>query len=150
MSHSFASLLVHSVFSTKERRPLIDAELRERLWPYLGGIARQLDAKALAVGGVADHVHVLLSLPPTRGVAEVLRDLKANSSAWVHETWPSRAEFAWQTGYGAFSVSESNCAAVVEYIARQEQHHRRMSFQEEFIRLLKKHNIAYDERYIWP
>jgi len=149
MSHSFACLLNHAVFSTKDRAPFVAGECRERLFPYLGGIARELGAKALMVGGAADHVHLLLSLPPTICVADALRDLKANSSRWVHDTWPDRRDFAWQTGYGVFSVSESTRDAVARYIQEQEEHHRRMTFQEEFIALLKKHGIQYDERYIW-
>jgi REP element-mobilizing transposase RayT len=149
MSHSHACLLIHAVFSTKDRAPLLAGECRQRLLPYLGGIARQLDAKALTVGGTADHVHVLLSLPPALCVADALRDLKANSSRWIHETWPRLRDFAWQAGYGAFSVSQSNCEAVTRYIGEQDAHHRRLTFQQEFIALLKKHGIAYDERYIW-
>jgi len=149
MSHSYACLMTHAVFSTKDRVPLVVNECRERLYPYLGGIAREIDAKALIIGGTADHVHLLLSLPPTLCVADALRDLKANSSRWVHETWPDRRDFAWQTGYGAFSVSESQRDAVARYIESQVEHHKRRTFQEEFIALLKKHRIPYDERYIW-
>ena len=149
MSHSYACLLTHTVFSTKDRAPLIADECRERLFPYLGGIARELGAKALAIGGPADHVHVLLSLPPALCVADALRDLKANSSRWIHETWPERRDFAWQTGYGAFSASESYREAVARYIREQQDHHRHVTFQEEFVALLKKHRIPYDERYIW-
>ena len=149
MSHSYACLLAHAVFSTKDRAPLVVGECRERLYPYLGGIAREIGARALKIGGTTDHVHVLLSLPPTLCAADALRDLKANSSRWVHETWPDRGDFAWQTGYGVFSVSESNREAVASYIEGQEAHHRRMPFQEEFISLLKIHGIAYDDRYIW-
>jgi putative transposase len=149
MSHSYASLLTHAVFSTKERLPLIAEECRERIHAYLGGVARQLKGRALTIGGTADHVHILLSLPPTICVADALRDMKSNTSGWVHETWPARSDFAWQTGYGAFSVSQSSCEAVTEYIRNQEPHHHRMTFQEEFLILLKKHGIEYDERYIW-
>lgn len=149
MSHSYTCLMTHAVFSTKDRAPFIAGPFGERLLPYLGGIARELGGKALTIGGMADHVHLLLSLPPTLCVADVLRDLKANSSRWIHETWAERGDFAWQIGYGAFSVSESAREAVTRYIQQQESHHRRMTFQEEFIALLKKHGIDYDERYIW-
>ena len=149
MSHSFACLLTHAVFSTKDRAPLIGGECRERLWPYLGGIAREIGGKALIVGGTADHAHLLLSLPPTLCAADAMRDLKANSSKWIHETWPDRRDFAWQVGYAIFSVSESSREAVARYIAEQETHHQKMTFQEEFVALLKKHGVEYDERYIW-
>jgi putative transposase len=149
MSHSYACLPTHAVFSTKDRAPLVAGECREKLFPYMGGIVREMGGSALIIGGTADHAHMLLSLPPTQCVADALRVIKTNSSRWVHETWPVRRDFAWQTGYGAFSVSESNREAVARYIADQEKHHRRLSFQEEFIRLLKKHKVPYDERYIW-
>lgn len=151
MAHTFTRLLAHVVFSTKNRRPFIDAELKPRLLPYLAGIASELGARSLAANAVSDHVHILLSLPATAtaAVADVLRIVKTNSSRWVHEIWPARSDFGWQTGYGAFSVSESNTDPVRRYIADQEQHHRTMSFQEEFLALLRKHHVEYDERYIW-
>jgi REP element-mobilizing transposase RayT len=149
MAHSFACILVHVVFSTKDRAPDLTDVCREKLYPYMGGTARDVGAKALAVGGAADHVHLLLSLPTTRSVADAVRDLKANASRWIHETWPSRRAFAWQAGYGAFSVSLSSSQTVARYIRDQAEHHRRMTFQEEFSALLKRHGVAYDERYIW-
>lgn len=149
MPHSYTSLLTHLVFSTKDRLPDIDADLAGRLHPYLGGIVRELDGKALAIGGAADHVHLLVSLPPTVAVSDALRDIKANSSRWGHETWPARLAFGWQTGYAAFSVSPSNREAVERYIADQQKHHRKFTFQEEFIALLEKHGVAYDPRYVW-
>jgi REP element-mobilizing transposase RayT len=149
MSHTFTRLLYHTIFSTKDRYPFIDKDLQSRLFPYLGGIVGELDGKALSIGGMPDHVHLLLSLPATLCVADALRVVKTNSSRWVHETWPALRSFAWQTGYGAFSVSHSNAPAVTSYIAGQEQHHRRKTFQEEFVAFLIKHGIEYDERYIW-
>ena len=139
----------HCVFSTKERRPLIAPALRERLWQFLGGIARQNKMKAVEIGGVEDHVHILLSLPSTMAIAKALQLLKGGSSKWVHETFPEQRLFAWQEEYGAFSVSVSQLDKTIEYIKRQEEHHRRMTFQEEFLALLKKHRIEYDERYVW-
>ena len=108
-----------------------------------------MDGVALTINGVEDHVHMLLSLPPMVAIAEAMRVVKANSSKWVHEKWPQRAAFAWQTGYGAFSVSQSQAESVKKYISEQEQHHKHTTFQEEFIAFLTRHGIAYDERYIW-
>jgi REP element-mobilizing transposase RayT len=150
MAHTFSQLLYHVVFSTKNRHPFLDADLRERLFPYLGGIVGELGGKPVIVGGMPDHVHLLVSLSPAIALAEALRVVRTNSSRWVHETWPERRAFAWQTGYGAFSVSGSNQEAVVNYIANQEEHHHRgLSFQEEFVAFLKKHGIEYDPRFLW-
>ena len=149
MAHSFTNLLTHIVFSTKTRAPLIDSDLAARLHPYLGGIVRELGGTALEINGTTDHVHLLTRLPASVALADALRIMKTNSSRWVHQTWPDRRSFAWQTGYGAFSVSQSNVEDVRAYIANQEKHHRRMSFQEELIGLLRRHGIEFDERYIW-
>ncbi len=149
MAHTFANLLAHVIFSTKDRAPFIDAELKPQLFAYMGGIIRECNGTALKVNGTADHVHLLLRLPPSVSIAEAMRVLKANSSRWVHDRWPSHSAFGWQTGYGAFSVSQSNVSAVLRYIADQEEHHRKASFQEEFIAYLRRHGIEYDERYIW-
>ena len=147
MPHTFTSLLAHIIFSTKERAPLIDAELRPQLHAYLGGIIRELNGTPLVINGVADHVHLLVALPPTISTSDAMRVLKTNSSRWIHET--RRKPFGWQTGYGAFSVSKSNVIAVSQYIARQEEHHRKVSFKEEFLSFLKRHGLEFDERYIW-
>ena len=146
---SYVSSYFHCVFGTKERRPQITPELRERLWPFLGGIARQNQIKALEVGGVEDHVHLRLSLPPTVSIAKAMQLLKGGSSKWVHETFPEHRLFRWQEKYGAFSVSVSQLDKALEYIKGQAEHHRKMTFQEEFVALLKKHRMAYDERYLW-
>jgi REP element-mobilizing transposase RayT len=148
MAHTFTNLLTHVIFSTKDRLPSLTLDLREGMLAYLGGIVRKLHGKVIESNARPDHVHCLLSLPPTLAVAEALRVLKSNSSLWAHET-RRRATFAWQTGYGAFSVSQSNVPTVVKYIRNQDQHHRKVSFQEEFIAFLKRHGIAYDEQYIW-
>jgi len=137
------------VFSTKDRRPFITPELRGRLWPFLGGIARENGMKALSIGGVEDHVHILLSMPATMPVAKAMQLIKGGSSKWVHETFPNQRLFAWQTKYGAFSVSVSQLDKIVKYIQNQPEHHQNLSFQEEFVALLKKHNVQYDERYLW-
>lgn len=149
MAHTFSSLLVHVVFSTQDRQPLIDAELRPRLFAYMGGIVRELGAVPMAINGMDDHVHALVTVPATRAMADLMRVLKTNSSRWVHEQWPQRRSFAWQTGYGAFSVSKSNVPEVERYIASQEEHHRHVSFQEEFLAFLRRHGIPFEERYVW-
>ena len=146
---SYVSSYYHCVFSTKERRPLIQPCLQERLWPFLGGIARQNQMKAIEIGGVADHVHVLLSLPSTIAIAKAVQLIKGGSSKWVHDTFPEHQLFGWQVKYGAFGVSVSQLDKIIQYIKNQAQHHHKMSFQEEFVALLKKHRIAYDERYLW-
>ncbi len=146
---SYVSSYYHCVFSTKERRPWIEPALRQRLWPYLGGIARQNQMKAIEVGGMADHVHVLLSLPSTLPIAKALQLIKGGSSKWVHDTFPEQRLFNWQSKYGAFGVSVSLLDKTIRYIRNQEAHHRRMTFQEEFVAMLQKHQIAYDERYLW-
>ena len=121
--------------------------MRNDLLAYLGGIVRELGGTALIINGTADHVHMLIRVRPAQSMADVMRVVKTNSSRWARRKW--KAAFAWQTGYGSFSVSESNVPAVSRYIANQEQHHRTRSFQEEFVAFLKKNKIAYDERYIW-
>jgi len=125
------------------------AQLRDRLWPFLGGIAREHQMKALSIGGVEDHVHLLLSLPATMSIVKAMQLIKGGSSKWVHDSFPDQRLFAWQTKYGAFSVCVSLLDRIIKYIENQQRHHRRMSFQEEFIALLKRHKIEYDERYLW-
>jgi REP element-mobilizing transposase RayT len=128
---------------------MITPDLQERLWPFIGGIARQNGMKALAIGGVEDHAHVLLSLPATLSVAKAVQLIKGGSSKWVHDTFPEHGGFGWQEGYGAFSVSVSHVKNTIAYIQSQAEHHRKRSFQEEFLLFLKKHSIEYDERYVW-
>jgi putative transposase len=148
MPRTYTQLLNHVVFSTKERRPFLTPAVRERLFPYMGGIIRQLGGVALLVNGVADHVHILASIPATAALSDFVGKLKANSSKWIHETFPELREFAWQLGYSAFSVSVSQKQGVLDYIAGQEEHHRKVSFQEELVSFLKKHEIDYDERWV--
>jgi putative transposase len=142
--HSFHSCLMHCVWSTHRRVPYLSDEIRERLWPYLGGIARQRDMAALAVGGVAAHVHVLISIPPTLALAKAIQLLKGNSSKWLRETFPDllRKKFAWQEGYGAFSIGVSGIDDTTRYIRTQEEHHRRISFREEVEAFLRKHGMS--------
>jgi putative transposase len=147
--HTYVSSLFHCAFSTKGRRNLITAALQERLWPFMGGIAREQGFKALAVGGVEDHVHLLLSLPASIALAKAIQLIKGASSKWAHDTFPEYGLFAWQEGYGAFSVGISQVDATIAYIRSQAEHHRKTTFQDEFRMFLKKHGIEYDERYIW-
>jgi putative transposase len=147
MSHTSSNIVLHSIFSTQGRRPLLKADFRADLFAYLGGIIREMNATALIINGVSDHVHMLVRIRPVHSAAQIVRVVKANSSRWVHEKWA--AGFAWQTGYGVFSVSESSVPAVTKYIAEQEKHHKKHSFQDEYVAFLKKNKVAYDERYIW-
>ena len=148
MANTFTNLLFHIVFSTKHRAPFIREPLRERLYGYMGGILREEGGILLEIGGIPDHVHLLARLKADCSVAEAVRTIKSGSSKWVHQTFPERADFAWQTGYAAFSVSESQVGAVRRYIKNQEEHHARLSFKDELIALLQKHGIEFDERYL--
>ena len=146
---SYVSSYFHCVFSTKERRPFITPELSDRLWPFLVGIARQNKMTALEIGGVEDHVHMLISLPATLPISKAMQLIKGGSSKWVHETFPDQRSFGWQEEYGAFSTSVSQLDKITGYIHGQPEHHRKQTFQEEFLSLLKKHDVQYDERYLW-
>ena len=147
MAQTCGNVVVHLIFSTKLRKPLIDSSIRSDLFAYLGGIVRELRGTALIVNGTCDHVHMLLRIRPVQAVAEIARIVKTNSSGWIRKK--GHKEFGWQSGYGVFSASESLIPALTRYIATQEEHHRKRSFQEEFVAFLKKNNVAYDERYIW-
>jgi putative transposase len=149
MAGSYSALFYHLVFSTKDRHPFLTPDLAPRLHEYLGGIVHELGGISIIVGGTADHVHLLGSIAKTVAVADALRDIKAGSSKWVHTTFPSLRDFAWQEGYGAFTVSVTGINRVKGYILNQAEHHRAVSFKEEFIGFLERHGIAYDERYIW-
>ena|ERR1044071_412955 len=143
--HSFISCLVHCVWSTKNRAPLLDLNLQERLWPYLAGIAKQNRMRTLAVGGVADHIHTVISLPATLSVAEAIQLLKGNFSRWINDAFPDRPRFSWQEGYGAFSIGVSGVEATKNYILKQPEHHRRRTFREELRAMLRKHGLKFDE-----
>lgn len=149
MSHTATNLLIHLIFSTKDRNPFITAEIESDLHAYLGGIVRELGGVALSINGTSDHVHTLVRMPADQSVADIARLIKTNSSRWVHERWPEHGEFAWQTGYGAFTVSESSADTVQNYISSQREHHKKRSFQEEFLSFLRKNKIAVGERYLW-
>ena len=148
MSHTYCSALFHCVFSTKERQKAIAAELQPRLWAYMGGIARENGMTALTIGGMEDHVHILLSLPTTLTIAEAMQRIKGGSSLWLHQEC-GVAGFEWQKGYGAFSIGCSQVDATRAYIAGQQEHHRKRDFQAEFLSILKRHGIEYDPRYVW-
>ncbi|HEY7402729.1 MAG TPA: IS200/IS605 family transposase [Candidatus Angelobacter sp.] len=146
MSHTYSQNYQHIVFSTKDRRRLISKSMQPKLWSYIAGIGRNHGFLVLANGGMEDHVHLLIQLPPVLSVAEAVSLVKTNSSRWMNDHGMS---FAWQEGYGDFSVSKSNLGAVERYIANQEQHHRKMTFEEEFLGLLKKHGIEFDPKYVF-
>ncbi|PYS59687.1 MAG: IS200/IS605 family transposase [Acidobacteria bacterium] len=149
MPDSYTNLLYHIVFSTKDRRPLITSEYELRIYDYIGGTIRSLGGICLELNGTEDHIHLLTKLRPDRAVSDVLRDLKANASGWMHhDVFPSLKHLSWQRGYGAFTVSQSNVEEVRRYIAKQKEHHRKFSFRDEFIEFLKANGIEYDERYI--
>jgi len=149
MSQSHACLHVHFVFSTKNREPWLTPDLCPQLYPFIGGIIRGRKSVLVEVGGVADHIHLLVSLARDISVAETVRDVKSVSSQWVHQEFPGRQAFAWQAGYGAFAVSKSNVEAVRAYIRDQAEHHKTRTFQDEFRDFLRRHEIDWDERYVW-
>lgn len=150
MPQSLVQIYVHIVFSTKHREPFLqDKELREQTHAYLAGICKNLQCPVLIIGGVEEHVHLFTRHSKNIAVADFLRDLKRASSKWIKTLDPALASFQWQGGYGAFSVSPSHVAEVKNYIANQEQHHRRESFQDEFRRLCRKYGVEIDERYVW-
>jgi len=149
MAHTYTSLFYHLVFSTKGREPWLHEDIRERVWAYLGGIARENEMTTLCAGGMADHAHLLISAKPTIAVSRMLQVLKGGSSLWIHETFPRLRSFRWQDRYGAFTVSKDSVPAVIEYIRNQKEHHRARTFQEEYLAFLKRYEIEYDERYLW-
>ena len=147
---SLAKILVHTVFSTKERRPFLrDKTLREEMHRYLGEIVTKLECQPIIAGGVEDHVHLLCTLSRTCNAADLVKELKRGSSVWVKSKRPELRDFAWQNGYGIFSVGFSQIESVQDYIAGQEEHHRKVSFQDEFRQLLGRYKIEFDERYVW-
>jgi REP element-mobilizing transposase RayT len=150
MAQSLAKIICHLVFSTKNRTPFLrDEAIRRELNSYVAATLKELDSPALLIGSLCDHIHILFLLSRTRAVCDILEEIKKNSSKWIKTKSPDLRDFQWQSGYGIFSVSQSNVAAVKTYVAEQEEHHRTMTFQDEFRRLLEKHEVAYDERYVW-
>ena len=146
---SYTSLHYHIVFSTKERRPFLDADGNERLNAYFGGMMRNMKAKLHGVNNTADHIHLAVGLHPDTSLSSFIRVVKTNSSKWIHETYESLQTFSWQEGYSAFSVSYSGMDKVIQYIENQQEHHKKLSFEEELVRLLEKHHIDYDPRYVF-
>lgn len=148
MANTYSHYYLHIVFSTKERFKWIKPEIEPRVWAYIGGIARKHKMTALQVGGMEDHCHALISSPPIHAPSKVAQLLKGDSSYWIHNEFHAMKKFAWQDGYGAFSVCKSHAGKVAEYIKNQRRHHEKQTFEEEFIELLRLHEIEYDERFV--
>ena len=149
MGHTYSNLLIHVIFSTKDRRPMIKADFARRLHEYLCGLARDEFGTAIKVGGTEDHIHGLISLRTDVALARAMSRWKSLSTGWIHKTFRDMGDFAWQAGYGAFSVSQSIAAAVIAYIEGQASHHRRKTFEEEFIEFLERHQLQFDPAHIW-
>jgi putative transposase len=148
MSHTYSSNRIHLIFSTKGRRKCLTEELQPKLWAYIAGIARNHGFEAIQVGGAHDHVHVLILVPPSIPLAKAVQLLKGSSSKWLNETNAAGNNFAWQEGYGAFSVSASQTEDVVNYIHNQRSHHAKKSYNQEFLEFLKRYNINYDPAHV--
>ena len=149
MSQSLTRLIVHAIFSTKNREPMLSPEIRPELYVYMGGILKSLSCAPLAINGTDDHVHLLFILSKNIALAKVFEEVKGTSSQWIKTKSAVMKTFAWQGGYGAFSVSESQHQKVSDYIAHQEEHHRKLTFKDELLALFQKHNVEYDEKYLW-
>ena len=149
MPQSLAKIYVHLIFSTKNREPLLDREIQIELASYLGGALNNLDCQPIEIGGAKDHADVLCCLSKNLSVSKLIEEIKSGSSKWVKTKGSHFAQFHWQNGYGAFSVSQSHLNAVIQYIRQQEEHHRKVTFQEEFREFLERYRVAYDERYVW-
>ncbi len=149
MANTYTNLHYHIVFSTKNRERWITPDIEQRIWAYLGGIAKENRMTPIQIGGIEDHIHILLGAPATLAPSKIAQLIKGGSSAWIHETFPKMRGFAWQDGYGAFTVSKSNVPDIRTYVQNQREHHRTKTFQEEYIALLQRHEIEYDERYLW-
>jgi putative transposase len=149
MAHSFTGIYLHIIFSTKNRTRMLSPELRDRLFPYIGGLIRERKGDALLINGIEDHIHILTKFPATITLSDFLRDIKSISAGWVRDSFSEAGAFGWQTGYAAFSVSRSNADTVRDYIARQEEHHKRKTFEEEYLEFLGRHGIEYDPRFVF-
>lgn len=149
MSNTYTKIYIHYVFSTKDRHPLIKPEYEENLWSYLGGIAQKNHMVPISISGTADHIHGLVIIPPTVCVAKGVQLLKGGSSKWMNDHHVGDRSFKWQKGYGAFSVSESRVLAVTKYIRNQKEHHKALSFKEEYLGFFKEYRIDYEDRYVF-
>ena len=149
MAGTYTNLLYHIVFSTKERRQILKGNSVEQTYNYIGGIIRNEKGCLYSIGGMPEHIHLLLHIPPIISVSDMIKNIKGSSSKWIKNERHFNSWSGWQRGYGAFSVSKSSIKKVEEYITGQKEHHRQRTFKDEFIELLKKHDIEYDERYIW-
>jgi REP element-mobilizing transposase RayT len=149
MPGTYSQILLHAVFSTKHREPWITEDIRERLYKYVGGIVRGEKGVLYEIGGVEDHVHMYLRWRPDATISDLMRDVKAHSSLWVHQTFPRLQAFAWQEGYSVFTVSKSQEEAVKQYIRNQAEHHKKEDFKSELLRMLRLHEIEFDERYVF-
>ena len=149
MSQSLANIIIHVIFSTKFRKPLILPEIRSSLYNYLGGTILKLNSYLHEIGGIEDHVHLLLSLSRTMSASQLVEEIKKSSTKWIKTQGTSYQNFAWQKGYGAFSVSQSNLDSAKVYIQNQDEHHKKITFENEYRRFLTQYNIPFDERYVW-
>jgi REP element-mobilizing transposase RayT len=149
MSGTYTKLYYHFVFSTKNRQPFINSTIEEQLYKYIAGVVRGIGGVSIEINGMPDHTHILTILPPKIAVSDALRDIKSNSSKWIHESWPNLHHFGWQDGFAAFTVSKSQVEPVRQYIRDQKNHHLQSDYKAELIGLLDRHDIDYDERYIW-
>jgi putative transposase len=149
MSQSLSNILIHIVFSTKERRPFIQPAIEQDLHHYITGICEAHDCPVYQIGGMEDHIHILISLSRTISLSKLIGEIKANSSKWIKGKGLNYQYFAWQSGYGVFSIGQSGFQPTVHYIAQQKEHHKKGSFQEEFLSMLKKYQVSFDEKYLW-
>jgi len=149
MSQSLCKNFIHLIFSTKERRPLLTDDIRDEMHGYLGGVLRNWESPSIIIGGVEDHVHILFLVSKNHALAKIVEEVKSGSSKWIKTKSTKLINFYWQNGYGAFSVSQSNVKSVRQYIQKQKEHHDTVSYQDEFRNFVKRHDVDYEERYVW-
>ncbi len=149
MSQSLANILVHIIFSTKLRKPFITLEIETELYAYLASILKDCDCSPIIIGGLTNHVHILCKLSKSRSISSVIEDIKKKSSKWIKAKGAEYVDFYWQNGYGSFSIGKSQVNALKTYIQNQEEHHRKKTFKEEFLEILNRYDVEYEERYLW-